>query len=119
MGQSRRFCDAQMTSAFPSIAAVFLTSQNFSFFPTSETTTELRIGAAEHRSGGVIQKSTFAKFLASFDFRLLQHYLPGPDILGKMLPPQGIGHVAQSLDSVNSCKYPSPTPLRSSSDFSF
>ena len=23
---------------------------------------------------------------------------PGPDILGKMLPPQGIGHVAQSLD---------------------
>ena len=43
---------------------------------------------------------------------LLQHSLPGPDILGKMLPPQGIGHVAQSLDSVNSCKYPTLTPPR-------
>jgi hypothetical protein len=54
-------------------------------------------------------------------FSVSRHVLkvPGPDILGKMLPPQGIGHVAQSLDSVNSCKYPSPTPLRSSSDFSF
>jgi hypothetical protein len=38
---------------------------------------------------------------------------PGPDILG-MLP---LGHVAQSLDSVNSYKYPSLTPSRSSSVF--
>jgi hypothetical protein len=40
-------------------------------------TTDLRIGATEHRSGGVVQKSTFARFLAAFDFRLLQHYPPG------------------------------------------
>jgi hypothetical protein len=39
-----------------------------------KTTTDLRIGATEHRSGRVVQKSTFARFLASFDFRLLQHY---------------------------------------------
>jgi hypothetical protein len=27
--------------------------------------------------GRVVQKSTFARFLASFDFRLFQHYPPG------------------------------------------
>jgi hypothetical protein len=34
--------------------------------------TELRIGTAEYCSGGAGQKSTFAAFSASFDFRLLQ-----------------------------------------------
>jgi len=33
-----------------------------------KTTTEFRIGAAEHRSGGVAYKSTIARFLASFDY---------------------------------------------------
>jgi hypothetical protein len=28
--------------------------------------------------------------------------VPGPDILGKKLPPQSLGHVAQSLDSESS-----------------
>src|ERR1700682_3866120 len=41
------------------------------------TTTALRIGATEHRSAGVVQKSTFARFLASFDFRLFRQYRPG------------------------------------------
>jgi hypothetical protein len=40
----------------------------------TKTTTELRIGATEYCRGGVGQKSTFARFSASFDFRLLQHY---------------------------------------------
>jgi hypothetical protein len=31
---------------------------------------DLGIGAAEYRSGRVVQKSTFARFLASSDFRL-------------------------------------------------
>src|ERR1700722_9921240 len=47
--------------------------------PTSllrKTTTNLRIGAMGHRSCGVVQKSTFARFLASFDFRLFQQYRP-------------------------------------------
>jgi hypothetical protein len=39
----------------------------------TKTTTELRIGATEYCRGGVGQKSTFARFSASFDFRLLQH----------------------------------------------
>jgi putative tryptophan/tyrosine transport system substrate-binding protein len=32
------------------------------------------IGAAEYRSGRVVQKSTFARFLASFDVRLFRQY---------------------------------------------
>ena len=39
-----------------------------------KTTTKLRIRATEHCNDGVVQTSTFARFLASFDFRLLQHY---------------------------------------------
>ena len=37
---------------------------------------DLRTGAMEHPSGGVVQKSAFARFLASFDFRLIQQYPP-------------------------------------------
>src|SRR5258708_40103366 len=36
--------------------------------------------ANDHRGGWVIQKPTFARFLASFDFRLFRRYRPGTDI---------------------------------------
>ena len=42
-----------------------------------KTTTELRIRATEHYNDGVVQTSTFARFLASFDFRLLQQHWAG------------------------------------------
>jgi len=45
-----------------------------------KATTDLRIGTAEHRSGGVVQKSTFARFLASFDIRLFRQYRPEGDM---------------------------------------
>ena len=35
---------------------------------------ELRIGTTGHLRYGIVQKLTFARFLASFDFRLFQHY---------------------------------------------
>jgi hypothetical protein len=43
----------------------------------TKTTRELRIGVTEYCSGHVGQKSTFARLLTSFDFRLLQQYPPG------------------------------------------
>src|SRR5438034_1676248 len=44
----------------------------------TKTTRELRIGVTEYCSGHVGQKTTFARFLTSFDFRLLQHgVIPG------------------------------------------
>src|SRR3954471_23660291 len=44
----------------------------------AKTTKELRIGATEPRSDRDISKSTFARFFASSDFRLLQHgVIPG------------------------------------------
>ena len=42
----------------------------------TKLTTDLRIGATEHCNSGEVQKSAFARFSASFDFRLLQQYLP-------------------------------------------
>src|SRR5271154_3278165 len=39
-----------------------------------KTTTDFRIGAGAHLNDGVVQKSAFARFLASFDFRLFQHH---------------------------------------------
>jgi hypothetical protein len=39
-----------------------------------KTTTDLRTDTKEHRSGEVVQKSIFARFFASFDFRLLRQY---------------------------------------------
>src|SRR5207253_9601679 len=33
-----------------------------------------RIETKENRNGGVVQKSTFARFLASFDFRLFRQH---------------------------------------------
>jgi hypothetical protein len=39
-----------------------------------KSTTDLRNGAKERCSGRELQKSTFARFSLSFDFRLLQHY---------------------------------------------
>jgi hypothetical protein len=39
-----------------------------------KTTTDFRIGTTKHRSGGVVQKSPFARFLAWFDFRLFRQH---------------------------------------------
>src|ERR1700722_14927182 len=44
-----------------------------------KTTMELRIGTTGHLGYGIVQKLTFARFLASFDFRLFQHYRPLAD----------------------------------------
>jgi|SRR5580704_2310286 hypothetical protein len=108
MGHSRQFDDVRVTSAYPPVATKQPTSRQVGFVPillkksfggdernfpgplmrfarsgtTSllrKTTTELRIRATEHYNDGVVQTSTFARFLASFDFRLLQHYLPTAD----------------------------------------
>jgi len=45
-----------------------------------KTTTDFRIGATAHLNDGVVQKSAFARFLASFDFRLFQQYRPIADL---------------------------------------
>jgi hypothetical protein len=44
-----------------------------------KTTTDFRIGAMQHPSGGLVQKSTFARFLEFFDFRLFQQYRSSSD----------------------------------------
>jgi hypothetical protein len=92
MGHSRRFGRVPTTSALPLILlqkAFWGGDRNFSgplmrfargdmrdtSFRT-KTTRELRIGVTEYCSGHVGQKSTFARFLTSFDFRLLQQYAP-------------------------------------------
>src|SRR3984957_1960918 len=46
-----------------------------------KTTTDFRIGAMQHPSGGLVQKSTFARFLEFFDFRLFQQYLPEAEVV--------------------------------------
>jgi hypothetical protein len=46
-----------------------------------KTTTDLRIGPSGHCSGRVAETSALARFSETFDFRLLQHYLPTADIL--------------------------------------
>src|SRR6476660_781284 len=46
----------------------------------SESITDLRSGAAERCSNREAQGSTFARFLGLFDFRLLQQYLPKPEV---------------------------------------
>jgi hypothetical protein len=45
-----------------------------------KTITDLRIGATVHPNGGVVQKSAFARILASFDFRLFQQYRRKADL---------------------------------------
>src|SRR6516225_5714609 len=57
---------------------------------SQKTTTDLRIGTTEHRSGGVVQKSPFARFLASFDFRLFRQHRSEADI------PEGLRDVPYS-----------------------
>ena len=42
---------------------------------------DLRGGVEKRRSSREVQRSTFARFLGLFDFRLLQQYLPTADIL--------------------------------------
>src|SRR5260370_561158 len=41
--------------------------------------TDLRSGVEKRRSSREVQRSTFARFLGLFDFRLLQQYLPCVD----------------------------------------
>src|SRR5207244_3618631 len=48
---------------------------------------DLRSDTKEHRSGGVVQKSTFARFLASFDFRLFRQHRPISDMPDKTRGP--------------------------------
>src|SRR5215216_983176 len=49
-----------------------------SFHPKSSR--DLRSGVEKQHSGGEVQRSTFAGFSGSLDFRLLQQYLPRTDI---------------------------------------
>src|SRR5271155_3429051 len=60
-----------------------------------KTTTDFRIGAGAHLNDGVVQKSAFARFLASFDFRLFQQHRPGPDILVADDPHLGLSRPSQ------------------------
>ena len=55
----------------------------------TKLTTELRIGATEPCNSGGVSKSAFARFSASFDFRLLQHYLPLAEVIRSSSPPPG------------------------------
>jgi hypothetical protein len=43
---------------------------------SSKMITDLRSGVEKRRSSREVQRSTFARFLGLFDFRLLQQYLP-------------------------------------------
>ena len=47
---------------------------------SSKTITDLRSGVEKQRGGGEVQRSTFARFLGLFDFRLLQQYLPKAEV---------------------------------------
>jgi hypothetical protein len=44
------------------------------FEQRSESITDLRTGVEKRRSGREVQRSTFARFSGSLDFRLLQQY---------------------------------------------
>jgi hypothetical protein len=61
----------------------------------TKTTRELRIGVTEYCSGHVGQKSTFARLLTSFDFRLLQQYPRGERTSSGCL---GMSEVQQNSD---------------------
>jgi len=45
---------------------------------SQKTTTDFPLGAMQHPSGGLVQRSAFARFLEFFDFRLFQQYRPLP-----------------------------------------
>src|SRR4029434_7833662 len=47
---------------------------------SSKSITDLRSGVERRRGSREVQRSTFARFLGLFDFRLLQPYRPGADI---------------------------------------
>ena len=47
---------------------------------SQKTTTDFPLGAMQHLSGGLVQRSTFARFLEFFDFRLFQQYRPNSHI---------------------------------------
>ena len=45
-----------------------------------KTTTDLRISTTKHRSGGLVRNSPFARFSASFDFRLFRQHRPFSEV---------------------------------------
>jgi hypothetical protein len=47
---------------------------------SQKTTTDFPLGAMQHPSGGLVQRSTFARFLEFFDFRLFQQYRHKADV---------------------------------------
>jgi hypothetical protein len=49
--------------------------------PHPKSTRDLHSGVEKRRSAGEIQRSTFARFFGSLDFRLLQQYLPEADMM--------------------------------------
>ena len=55
----------------------------------TKTITVLRIGATERCSGRGVQKPAFARFSVSFDFRLLQQYLPRGDMASHLQMKRG------------------------------
>ena len=48
---------------------------------SSKIDQDLRSGLEKQHSGGEVQRSTFARFFGSLDFRLLQQYLPTADVI--------------------------------------
>jgi hypothetical protein len=56
-------------------------ARDTSFYP--KLITDLGNGVKKRRSGREVQRSTFARFLGSLDFRLLQQYLPLADVSGR------------------------------------
>jgi hypothetical protein len=78
--------------------------------PTShlrKTTTDFRIGATAHLNGGVVQKSAFARFLASFDFRLFQQYRPNAEMVSDTQ-----GHDFRKADWIATMPSLAPEPGR-------
>lgn len=57
------------------------------FHPKSIT--DLRSGVEKRRSCGEVQRSTFARFSGSLDFRLLQQYRPAADVGSGGIRPNG------------------------------
>src|SRR5262249_25124386 len=78
-----------------------------------KTTTDLRIGTTEHRSGGVVQKSPFARFLASFDFRLFRQHRPTTEIAAANCCLQLTPHVLAARELFNQLHCTTTWPTRS------
>jgi hypothetical protein len=76
-GDERKFLEPLVRFASGDLGAI-------SFHPKSIT--DLASGAEKRRNSRKIRRSTFARFLGLFDFRLLQQYPPIPDSLARSKP---------------------------------